>query len=214
MTGKKIGSSAVSFKGHSKSSGSSKGHSGILSKIDTAIKGAEVAVDAVNAGVNVANAVKQPAPAPARREFDDFELYIREPVKSKSSARKSSGRKHSSTLSKINTAINGAQVAVDAVNAGADVANAANQPAARREFDDSELYVREPVKSKGGARKSSGGRHSNILSKINTAIDGASVAVDAVNAGANVASAVKQRRELDDYLELDAREWALLEELD
>jgi hypothetical protein len=77
---KKTGSSSKP----SKSSSSSKGHANALAKLDVAIKSGTMLVGAVTAGTGIANLVKKPAtsaaPAPKRREFDNFELYVREPV--------------------------------------------------------------------------------------------------------------------------------------
>jgi hypothetical protein len=168
-----------------------RGGSQTLNKINTAIKGVGVAVDAVNAGAAVATA------AQGKREldFEWEELAAREPK----------GR-GGSRLGKINTAINAAGVAVDAVNAGAAVAGAA-QGKRELEFEWEELAAREP-KGRGG---------SQTLNRINTAIKGAGVAVDAVNAGAAVATAAQGKRELDfEFEELAARgfDWADLDELD
>jgi hypothetical protein len=162
-----------------------------LGKINTAINGAGVAVDAVNAGAAVAGAVQ----GKRELEFEWEELVAREPK----------GR-GGSRLGKINTAINAAGVAVDAVNAGAAVAGAA-QGKRELEFEWEELAAREP-KGRGG---------SQTLNRINTAIKGAGVAVDAVNAGAAVATAAQGKRELDfEFEELAARgfDWADLDELD
>jgi hypothetical protein len=168
MTGKKIGSSAVSFNKRPKTSGSgalnlnkhpktsgssavssnensssSSGHATTLAKLDTAVRGATLAVGAVTAGTNLARLTKKPAPAPSRREFDDLELHVREPAKSKVAAprvaaprvaaprKKNSGGKLSGIFSKIGHGLNGAQVAADAVSDATMVANAINQPATR-----------------------------------------------------------------------------------